>query len=186
MSRSAEPLSQDEVFDILSNSRRRYVLYYLRETGEPVELGELAEELAAWENDTPVEELTKQERKRVYVSLYQTHIQKLSEAGIVEYDQDTGMVSLGEGTDQIGAYLPTEDGRGEQRRWQAFYLLLAAASAITYALVALDVSVFGSVSEFVAGGAILVSFAALVAAHFFYTRRKESDMPAEGLIRNGR
>ena len=186
MSRSAEPLSKDEVFDILSKSRRRYVLYYLRETGEPVELGELAEELAAWENDTPVEDLTKQERKRVYVSLYQTHIQKLSEAGIVEYDPDTGMVSLGDGTDQIRAYLPTEDDEGEQRRWQTFYLLLAAASAITYALVALDVSVFGLLSELAVGSAIVVSFAILVAAHYFYTRRKESDMSAEGLIRNGR
>jgi len=186
MSQLPQPLSKDEVFDILSNSRRRYVLYYLRETGEPVELSELAEEIAAWENNTPRAELTKQERKRVYVSLYQTHIQKLSEVGIVNYDSDTGIVSLGDEADQIGTYLPTEDDEDEQHRWQTVYLVLAAASAITYSLVTLDVSVFGLLSELVVGSAIVVSFAVLVATHYFYTRQKTSGISAEGLIQNER
>lgn len=181
---STQSLSQDDVFDILSNARRRYVLYYLREAGKPVEMGELAQELAAWENDTTVEDLTKQQRKRVYVSLYQTHIQKLSEAGIVDYDHDTGMVSLANGASEIGSYLSIDEDTGERTRWQEAYIGLAILSGFMYVLVALDVSVFGLISELQIGIAIVLAFAALATAHYFFTWRADSEIPAEALIRN--
>jgi len=185
MSRSpSESLSQDAVFDILSNARRRFVLYYLREREEPVELGELAREIAAWENDTTVEKLTKQQRKRVYVSLYQTHIQKLAEAGIVDYDKDTGMVQLANGASQIGAYLSVEKDQEERTRWQEYYIVLAAVSGVLYALVALDVVIFGLVSELQIGLAIVIAFGSLAALHYVSSRRSETEIPAEALIRN--
>ena len=90
-SSNTEQLSRDEVYDILSNARRRFVIYFLRDRREPVELSELSDRVAAWENDVPVEELTDQQVKRVYVSLYQTHIPKLEDTGIVEYDSDSGV-----------------------------------------------------------------------------------------------
>jgi len=83
-SSASEELSQDLVFDILSNTRRRMVLYYLREYGAPASVQEIAERIAALENEIPPEELSRQQRKRVYVSLYQTHLPKLNEAGIIE------------------------------------------------------------------------------------------------------
>lgn len=185
MSRStSESLSQDTAFDILSNARRRYVLYYLREADGPVELGELARELAAWENDTTVEELTKQQRKRVYVSLYQTHIQKLAEAGIVEYDPDTGMVALANGARQLGSYLSVGDEEERGTRWQELYILLAATGGVLYALTAFDVSVFGLVSEFQVGLVIVLAFAALAAVHYVSSRREDTEIPTEALIQN--
>lgn len=179
---STDPVSKDTVFDILSNARRRYVLHYLREKGEPVELGELAQELAAWENETTVEELTKQQRKRVYVSLYQTHIQKLANAGLVEYDRDTGMIALGDHVDQIGEYLSGPD-EGEHPRWQESYIVLAVSSGIIYALVALDVFVFSFVSELQAGVVIVAAFLVLATEHYLYTRKKRSEIPAGTLTR---
>jgi hypothetical protein len=105
MSTDEPELSQDVIFDVLSSSRRRYVLYYLSQHEEPVELPSLAEEVAAWETESTVEELSSQERKRVYVSLYQTHIPKLQEVGLVDYDQDSGQVSLTDESDQIQGFL---------------------------------------------------------------------------------
>jgi len=105
MSTDDPELSQDVVFDVLSSSRRRYVLYYLSQREQPVELPSLAEEVAAWETESTVEDLSSQERKRVYVSLYQTHIPKLEEVGLVDYDQDTGEVSLTDQSDQIQGFL---------------------------------------------------------------------------------
>lgn len=186
MLQSTESLSQDNVFDILSDSRRRYILYYLRKTGEPVELGKLAEELAAWENEIPVGELTKQQRKRVYVSLYQTHIQKLAEAGIIEYDPDSGLVSLDEQTSQIEPYIMTDQDANGQQRWQGTYILLAAVSTVVYALVALDVSVFGLVSEPAVGSAILIAFASLVGAHLLHLRREGSNVSFDSLVEDRR
>ena len=55
---------------------------------------ELAERVAAEENGVPREELSSAQRKRVYVSLYQTHVPKMEDAGLVDYDQETSMVSL--------------------------------------------------------------------------------------------
>lgn len=105
MSTDETELSQDVIFDVLSSSRRRYVLYYLSQRDEPVELPSLAEEVAAWETETAVEDLSSQERKRVYVSLYQTHIPKLEEVGLVDYDQDSGDVDLTERSSQIQSFL---------------------------------------------------------------------------------
>jgi len=105
MSTDEQGLSQDVIFDVLSSSRRRYVLYYLSQHEQPVELPSLAEEVAAWETESAVDELSSQERKRVYVSLYQTHIPKLEEVGLVDYDQDSGEVSLTEQSAQIQGFL---------------------------------------------------------------------------------
>lgn len=60
------------MFDVMSSARRRFLLSRLLEADEPKRLTVLATEIAAWENDTPVEELTDRETRRVYVSIYQT------------------------------------------------------------------------------------------------------------------
>lgn len=184
MPRSAEVMAQDTVFDILSNARRRFVLYYLRETENPVELGELAKELAAWENDTSVEELTEKQRKRVYVSLYQTHIQKLARAGLIEYDQDAATVMLADGMDQIDRYLSDDAADETHLPWEGLYILLAAISGILYALVSFDVLGIGFLTEFVTGALIAAAFTALAAIHFFSTRWSGSASTAGVLIRN--
>src|SRR6056297_1412574 len=102
MSESDQELSSlDTIFDLLSNPRRRFVLHYLKRVEEPVQLTELAAQIAAKENDVPVDELTSQQRKRAYVSLYQTHVPKLEEVGVVTYDADTGNVALTERADEI-------------------------------------------------------------------------------------
>jgi hypothetical protein len=78
----SDTISQNGAYDILSNERRRFVLSYLSRVDGPVELGELAEEIGRWE--TGSESLSRKERKRVYVSLYQTHIPRLADAGVIE------------------------------------------------------------------------------------------------------
>jgi len=154
-----EQLSRDQVFDILSSPRRRYVLYYLREYGGPVELTALAEKLAAWENDTTVEELPAQARKRVYVSLYQTHVPKLEESGLIEYDSDSGELALADDDSQVDPYLGKQT---PERPWYVYYLAVAVAGA------GLLVGVLGGVvplSVTVTVGIVLGVFLLLAATH---------------------
>ncbi|PSP51353.1 hypothetical protein BRC60_03175, partial [Halobacteriales archaeon QH_1_68_42] len=47
-------LSKGEIFDVLQNQRRRYVLQYLERFDEPVALSDLATQVAAWEYRIPV------------------------------------------------------------------------------------------------------------------------------------
>ncbi|ELZ97950.1 hypothetical protein C440_01843 [Haloferax mucosum ATCC BAA-1512] len=87
-------LSKDELFRILSNSRRRQILYFLHRAGEALSLKELAAMVAARENETAVEDVTDEERQRVYISLYQTHLPKLEGADLVNYDEEERTVEL--------------------------------------------------------------------------------------------
>ena len=91
---SEQELPLDVTFEILKNRRRRLVLDYLREADETVRIGELAEHIAAIENDIPVQQLNSQQRKRVYIGLYQCHLPKMDDAGVVDFNQDRGLVDL--------------------------------------------------------------------------------------------
>ena len=168
-----QPLSQDQVFDLLSNSRRRFVLHYLKQADGPVRLSELAAEIAAIENEVSVEELTSQQRKRTYVSLYQTHIPKLQDAGAVSYDAETGMVELASGAGEIGEYFQQQT---ESRPWQLYYLLLAAGGLLLYIVVGVFDVLTGF--QFLIGGAVLVAFGAVATVHYLSMRRRRTDLPA--------
>lgn len=161
-------LSQNEVYDLLSNPRRRFVISYLREHGRPIELTALAREVAAWENDVPAEELTDQQEKRVYVSLYQTHIPKLRNAGIVEYDSDDGEIQLTRTVGQLERYLPEEEER--EPPWQSIYIGTAILGGIFYLLVVFDAPVFGAIGDAAAGIAVVAAFLAVTVAQYVYTR----------------
>lgn len=155
-------LSSDRLFELISNARRRFVLSRVSRGDGPVELSVLAEELAAWENDTTVERLPAQARKSVYVSLYQTHVPKLDDAGLVEYDVDSGTVSLSEDADVLDRHLaPSTD----RPRWYVYYTALAAANG---ALIAAVVGGLVALSQMAVGAIVTASFLVAVTSHAVY------------------
>lgn len=156
-------LDQDVVFDILSSARRRYAISILNRRGEPMELTELAEEIAALEGDTTVEDLTKQQRKRVYVSLYQTHVPKMEEVGIVTYDQDDGTVALAEGVDAVDEFLTEPDAT---RHWPNYYLALSLVAGAVLVVTIFDVGPFAAVSDALVAGLTVLAFLALTAVQY--------------------
>jgi len=175
MSTSDTELTQDDVFEILSSPRRRYLLYHLRQRGEPVELTELAEHVAAWENDVEPSELTTQERKRVYVSLYQTHVPKLDDAGIVDYDADTGMVALTRRARHIDGYLEEE----ETIRWQYLYVGLAVFGGVLLVATLANVWLFSALSEGLVAVLVVGLFGVLALAHVVSQWRARQSVPSE-------
>lgn len=100
-----ESLATDRVLDALAHERRRHVLHCLRNYDQTMALADLADEVAVRENETAITEITAEEVKRVYVSLYHTHIPKLQDVGVVEYSQDRDMVTLLDTADQLDDYL---------------------------------------------------------------------------------
>ncbi|APX95633.1 hypothetical protein BB347_02835 [Natronorubrum daqingense] len=96
-------LSQDEIFHILQTNRRRDAISYLVEKRGPVKMSDVAEYVAAREHGTTVEELTSTQRQRVYIPLYQSHLPKLDEKGIIDYNKPRGIV---EPTDRISVFEP--------------------------------------------------------------------------------
>jgi hypothetical protein len=98
-------LPLDQTFEILRNQRRRYVLQHLEAVGEQVSLSELAEQIAAWENDKEVRQITSSERKRVYVGLYQCHLPKMDGMGVISFNKPRGLIERGENADAVEPYL---------------------------------------------------------------------------------
>lgn len=164
-----DELDQDTVYDILSNARRRFVISYLREHDEPIGLNRLSEEVAAWENDTTVAELSDKQIKRVYVSLYQTHVPKLDEHGLVEYDKDSGAIKLTSNVEVLDAHLP--DFEQSHTPWPFVYAGLAAVGLATYAVVLLLPATFSWVSTTALGVVITALFAIVTFVHYWVDMR---------------
>jgi hypothetical protein len=170
-------LTPDGVFELLSNHRRRMVLYYLRTNGGSVDVQELATEIAAMENDVPPDELTSQQRKRVYVSLYQTHLPKMAELNTVDYDKDAGVVRLAPRAADVDRYLTTED--GPSYPWRFHYLVLAVAGAVAVALLAVNAPGFGALSLSALGAGIFVAFAGSAIGQYWHARTDADEVPVE-------
>jgi hypothetical protein len=86
----------DRSCDLLRNALRRHVIYALRENG-PATADELAEAVvSAGVSDC---------RDRVLTSLVHTHLPKLAEAGVVEYDGPESLVSLSDGVTDLEPFL---------------------------------------------------------------------------------
>lgn len=114
------PVSLDQTFEMLSNHRRRQTFRILAETDQ-IELGDLAEQIAARELDKPREQLTSQERKRLYVALYQAHLPKLANVGAISYNKRRGLIEPGPTFHSFTEYLPDESESAstetQERRW---------------------------------------------------------------------
>ncbi|MBV0925477.1 hypothetical protein KTS45_14815 [Halomicroarcula limicola] len=102
-------LAKDDIFHLLQNRRRRDALRYLEGEDEEVRMRDLAEQVAAWEHDTTVQALTSDERQRVYIALYQSHLPKLDDEGVIEYNQSRGIVKRTAVADQLSPYLDADE-----------------------------------------------------------------------------
>jgi hypothetical protein len=161
---AAPTVSLDDVFEILKNQRRRQVLSYLSERGEPVSLGELSEHVAAAENAKPITHLRSQERKRVYVGLYQCHLPKMDAMGFVRFNKPRGIVELGPAAGHAASYLQ-HDGAAAHR-WPTYYLGLVGVGW----LLLLGSLALNTPATIVATGVFLTLLTVLAVAHAYTLR----------------
>jgi DNA-binding transcriptional ArsR family regulator len=98
----------DDRFALLKNWRRRAVLAHLDNHGGHSTLSDLAEVLGAKENEVSRRDLSSSARKRVYVGLYQCHLPRLDDVGVVDFDKRSGDVRLRPEADQLLPYVREE------------------------------------------------------------------------------
>ena len=174
---AAPGLATDRRFKLLKNRRRRAVIRYLAEHRDPTTRSELAEVIAAGEEGIDVSELDSSQRKRVYVSLYQTHLPKMAELNTVDYDKDAGVVRLAPRAADVDRYLTTED--GPSYPWRFHYLVLAVAGAVAVALLAVNAPGFGALSLSALGAGIFVAFAGSAIGQYWHARTDADEVPVE-------
>lgn len=174
-----EHLTKDQIFHLLQNERRRLALTYLQGVEGEVKMRDIAEQVAAWEHDTTVEALDSDQRQRVYIPLYQNHLPKLDEEGVIEYDQSRGVVRRTPVAAELEPYLfdddassPAPDGVGpadRDDRWPRYYLATSLFSTALIAGVALDIPLLAGVSAIAIGLLVVLAFSTLTVAHFLQT-----------------
>ncbi|WP_445972122.1 DUF7344 domain-containing protein [Halorubrum miltondacostae] len=113
-------LPEVEVYQVLSNSRRREALTELWGQTEPMSLRELSETIAAAE--AGYHPAPRPLRKSVTNTLHQTHLPKMHELGLVEYDSDRKVVSACPEARQVRRYMDVTTGLGVT--WGEYYRAL--------------------------------------------------------------
>ncbi|MFC6724932.1 hypothetical protein ACFQE1_11225 [Halobium palmae] len=98
-------LSIDGVFDLLSNRRRRVILYFLADWEDAVGRDELARKVASLETNDDIGEVPTEDFTRVLISLDHIHLPRLVDDGVVEYDRDEGVVVPTDAIARLRPYL---------------------------------------------------------------------------------
>lgn len=167
--RNREAPTQETAFDVLSCQRRRYVLHYLLSEEARTELGILARQIAAWENEIEREEITSKQRMRTYTALRQAHLPKMDEAGFVEFDRDRGTVELTEDGAKLRVYLQVVPGDGIA--WSRFYLGLSLLGVGVIGAVVWGVVPLSALSPIGWMGLFVGLFGIAACCHEFATRQ---------------
>jgi hypothetical protein len=144
-----EALSETDIHDVLRNDRRRMVLERLGEADDAVTTRELSEAIAA--RETGEEPPPRNVRQSVYISLQQTHLPKLAELDVVEYDENTKEVRPADNARDVGVYMEVVPKYG--LAWSEYYaglgilgiLLVTATSVGVPGLSAVRPSVWAAV-----------------------------------------
>jgi hypothetical protein len=169
MSTESTHPSREEVFDAVKNLRRRYVLYYLQRYGGPVELGELAEQVAAWENDATIPEVSPSQRKSVYSALHQTHLPKLESAGVLRYDADRSLVRPTDRASRLDLQLASDPQTSIP--WHHLYLAVAAVSLLVLTSAWMGMYPFTLLSGIQYALLVIAVFGATAVGHTYDLRR---------------
>lgn len=162
--------TEDELFDVLSNRRRRYTVHALKSDDARLDIGTLAERVAAWECNVAPDEVNNKQRKRAYTALLQSHLPKMEEAGVVEFDKGRGVVEADENLDDVELYLDVV--HGAEIPWSQYYLLLSALAGVLLASQWTATAPFAALSS--ATLATLVTGAFLVSACVHWTRARRN------------
>jgi hypothetical protein len=170
---------RDELFHVLRNRRRRYAIHHLKRDRGPVDVGELATQVAAWENRVTIEEVTSTQRRRVYNALKQTHLPELNRTDLVE--EDRGEVVLTDQAERLDMYLELVPERDIQ--WSEYYLGLGAVGLAVLTVAGLNVGPFGALPDIAVGVFLAVSLVVSSVAHYYFYQNTQllggSEKPPE-------
>ncbi|RDZ62158.1 hypothetical protein C5B90_17535 [Haloferax sp. Atlit-12N] len=160
-------LGKDEIYHLLQNERRRKVLEYLRDREGPVQMRDIAEQVAAWEHDTTVQALMSDQRQRVYIALYQAHLPKLDEEGVIDYNQSRGIVEKTPLANELAAHLELPDDDDDEvdaeseRPWGAYYLSVSGLSTLFVGASGLGLPGFTSIPHLIVALTVMSIYTAL-------------------------
>lgn len=170
-------LSEDELFEILSNQRRRHILHSLMQDDSPLEIGDLSQEIAAWEDEVDYEQVSSTDRKRVYTALQQSHLPKMDRAGVIEFDQNRGTIEPTPALEDVEIYMDVV--RGRDVPWSHYYLGLTGIAATLVGTVATGIGPMDAIPAAAVSAFVVVAFGVSAVAHWLHARRHRLGIDGE-------
>mgnify|MGYP000613317027 CR=1 FL=1 len=154
--RGTADLEPVEIHDVLSNERRQMVIDRLREAGGTMSARDLSEHIA--ERETGESPPPRNIRQSAYVSLHQTHLPKLDDLDIIEYDESDKTVTLDEDASQaVGVYMETVPKYGIS--WSEYYLGVSVLGLLVVIAARIGAPGFSAVGAEVWAGAVFLLIA---------------------------
>lgn len=166
---NGENPSVDDLYGVFANRRRRYALHYLQQVDGRTGLGEMAEQIAAWEYGKTRQEVTSDERKYVYSALQQRHLPKMHDIGLVEFNKRDGTVEPTAVLDEIDVYAEVVE--KDNVPWGVYFPSLSAVHSVLLTLVGFDVAPLTAFSDFKWALIILSSFLVSSLVFLYDTKR---------------
>lgn len=160
-------LSEGDIYEILSNSRRRETLRHLTATRDcSITLRELSAGIAATETgQSPPPSAA---RESVRSSLHQTHLPKLTELGVVNYDRDARTVTLCDHARDVDHYMTVVTPYG--LTWAELYQSLGVVSLLLVLASLLEAPLVGAIDPLLWVSSSLAAFATAITTQLWSNR----------------
>lgn len=162
-------LSEDEIFEVLSNRRRRFVIHALKRTAEPIEVSELSTHVTAWEVGVDPDEVTYEDRRNVYSTLQRTHLPKLAEKNVVTLDEEANLVRATPALENLDIYVEVLGSK--EIPWSLYYVGLAGVSVSLLLAVATGTPGFAALAPQDVGIFTITAFGVSSIVHHVVGRR---------------
>lgn len=162
-------LSEDEIYEVLSNRRRRFVIHALKRTEEPIEIFELSKYVTAWETGVELEEVPSRHRQNVYSTLKRTHLPKLEEKNVVTIDEEGNYVQATPELKNLDIYVEVLGSK--EIPWSLYYVGLAGVAVSLLIAVMTDTPGFAVLAPFDVGIFTITAFGMSSIVHHIIGRR---------------
>lgn len=171
MSGKTESDELDDLYDALSNSRRRAVLHYLKQRDEEraVDISELSRVLVAWEQNVAREQVAYDDRHSVHTSLRQFHLPKMEDSNLVNINPQGTEVELTALADGLDIYV--EPVAENKVPWSTYFVGLSVISGFFMSIASVGVGPLAALSGLRISIVVVVAFV-ISSLVFAYDQRR--------------
>lgn len=161
-------LPEPVVYEILANPRRRGAIRHLTETagGRSVSLRDLSAAIAA--EETGQSPPPRPCRESVYNSLHQTHLPKLAELGVIDYDREARTVCIRDSARDVDRYLELLSPYG--LTWGEYYRTLGIVSLVVVVASLASVPLVDAIDALLWASGFLLLFAVSICYQLWSAR----------------
>ncbi|MGM0590712.1 MAG: DUF7344 domain-containing protein [Halobacteriota archaeon] len=161
-----QTLPECEIHQILSNPRRREALRFLNTSPGRISVRDLSERIAT--EETGVSPPPRNVRESVYISLHQTHLPKLHDLGVINYDRERREIELLTRARDVDAYMEVVTQYGIT--WGEYYRTLGVAALLLIVLASAQLPVVSAIDPLLWASGFLGLFAVSTVYQFWTDR----------------